>query len=252
MYKKANIGTNKLYIEELKQYFEDVDSFNTRDIAGFYRKYELELKPTTLNWRIYELVVKGVLERIGRGSFKIGKNKYFVPGLDHKIKSIHNKIRSELPFVEFCVWNTSLLNEFTLHTSDKHFTLVEVEKDSAESVSLLLKEKNNNIFFNPNSEILEQYIFNIFNPTIVKFLVSESPLQKVKKYSTVTLEKVLVDLYCDKDLFSFYQGREKSIIFKEAYEKYTVNNSKLLRYAARRGKKEEIENYINQIIGKYL
>lgn len=157
-----------------------------------------------------------------------------------------------MPFVEFCVWNTSLLNEFTLHTSDKHFTLVEVEKDSAESVSLLLKEKNNNIFFNPNSEILEQYIFNIFNPTIVKFLVSESPLQKVKKYSTVTLEKVLVDLYCDKDLFSFYQGREKSIIFKEAYEKYTVNNSKLLRYAARRGKKEEIENYINQIIGKYL
>ena len=60
---------------------------------------------------------------------------------------------------------------------------------------------------------------------------------------------MLVDLYCDVDLFQFYQGKEKGTIFKEAFSKYTINKSKLLRYASRRGKKEEIEKQTNQIIG---
>ena len=60
---------------------------------------------------------------------------------------------------------------------------------------------------------------------------------------------MLVDLYCDVELFQFYQGKEKNTIFKEAFSKYTINKSKLLRYASRRGKKEEIEKQTNQIIG---
>lgn len=142
------------------------------------------------------------------------------------------------------------MNELSLHQSNKHFILVEVEKDSAESVFLSLKEQNNKVFLNPNLEMLEQYISNITQPIIIKFLVSESPLQKIKKYKTITLEKVLVDIYCDEDLFFFYQGKEKRNIFNNAYEKYTINNTKLLRYASRRGRKEEIKNYLDKIIGK--
>lgn len=190
------------------------------------------------------------MERIGKGLFKIGISTIFIPNLDNKAKNIYNKIKTEFPFVDYCIWDTSILNEFSLHHTNKHFILVEVEKESAESVFLSLKEQNNKVFFNPNLEILEQYIFNISQPVIVKFLISEAPLQKIEDYNTVTLEKILVDLYCEEDLFNFYQGREKHTIFRTAYEKYTINNTKLLRYASRRGEKEEIENYTNQIIGK--
>lgn len=196
------------------------------------------------------MVKKGILERIGKGMFKIGKTWVFVPNMDNKTKTIFNKLQSEFSFSTFCVWNTSLLNEFSIHISNNHFTLVEVEKESMESVFLSLKEKYNAVFLNPNSNILEQYVFNANNPIIAKPLISEAPLQKIKKINTTTIEKVLVDLFCDENLFQFYQGRERNTIFKEAYTKYTINNTKLLRYASRRGKKEELEKYITQIIGK--
>lgn len=215
----------------------------------FYNEFEPNLKQTTLNWRIYDLVEKGVLERIGKGNFKVGQNTLFTPVLDKKSKTLYKKISSEYPYIEFCIWNTNLLNEFTLHQSNKHFTLVEIEKDTAESIYYFLKEENNNVFLNPDSNILENFIFNVNNPIIVKFLVSESPLQKIINYNTITLEKILVDVFCDEELFSIYQGREKHHIFKEAFEKYTINQTKLLRYSSRRGKRNEIENYINQIIG---
>ena len=80
-------------------------------------------------------------------------------------------------------------------------------------------------------------------------MISEAPLQIIKDYQTVTLEKMLVDVFCDEELFFIYQGKEMKSIFKEAFGKYSINTNKLLRYASRRGKKEEINKYINQIIG---
>jgi hypothetical protein len=36
-------------------------------------------------------------------------------------------------------------------------------------------------------------------------------------------------------------------IFKEAFEKYAISESKMLRYASRRRKKQELVIYLNQI-----
>ena len=193
------------------------------------------------------MVIKGVLERKGRGVYKIGKTTVFVPYLDNKTKTIYKKILSKFPYSTVCVWDTSLLNEFTLYFSDRHFTLIEVDKESIESVFYSMRENYDHVFLNPNNGILEQYVFNSTIPLIVKPLISEAPLQSISNTHTITIEKLLVDLCCDEDLFQFYQGSEKKRIFNEAYAKYTVNNNKLLRYASRRGRKEEIEKMINQI-----
>lgn len=239
----------RLHINKLKDCFGDQEYFKTDDIAKFYRSLEPDLKQATINWRVYYLVSKGVLERKGRGIFKIGKTTVFVPDLDNKTKSIYKKILSDFPYSTVCVWNMSLLNEFTLHISNNNLTLIEVDKESLESIFYSLRDKYNQVFLNPNNGILEKYVFNSKAPIIVQPLISEAPLQSNSNINTTTIEKILVDLFSDEDLFQFYQGREKKRIFKEAYAKYTINNNKLLRYASRRGKKDEIMKMINQING---
>lgn len=130
--------------------------------------------------------------------------------------------------------------------------MIEVDKESVEAIFYSLREKYSKVFLNPNNSILELYVSKTNDPIIVKPLISEAPLQSIGNINTITLEKILVDLFCDENLFQFYQGREKKILFNEAYTKYTVNKNKLLRYASRRGKKEEIEKMINQINGNYV
>ena len=236
-------------IEKLKSYFETKKDFNTSDIANFYRVDQPELKISTVNWRIYNLVQNGIIERVGKGVFRIGKNNYFYPELDLKLKTLHNKIQNQFPVISFCIWKNTFLDEFTRHHSSKNFTIIEAEKEVSESIYYFIKENNKFAFFNPSSHILEEFIFNIKDPIIIKSMISEAPLQIIKDYQTVTLEKMLVDVFCDEELFFIYQGKEMRSIFKEAFEKYSINTNKLLRYASRRGKKEEINKYINQIIG---
>lgn len=83
-------------------------------------------------------------------------------------------------------------------------------------------------------------------PVIVRNLVSESPLNVINEIPTVTIEKLLVDVFCDPE-FDFIKGSELTEVYVDAFYKYTVNMNRLLRYAARKGKKQEISNFINKI-----
>lgn len=195
------------------------------------------------------MVERGIIQRIGRGIFILGETLKFYPEIDISLKKKYKNIKTEFPFIDICVWDTSVFNEFSLHQTNRRFILIETEKEVTEPVFHFLKEQYINVFLDPNREVLEQYVYDILNPVIVIPLLSEAPLQMVNKIQTLTIEKMLVDLYCDVDLFDLFQGNEKNIIYSEAFKKYTINNSKLLRYASRRGKKEEIEKYITQIIG---
>jgi len=231
----------------LKSRFEAKKSFKTCDIALFYKQKEPNLHQTTLNWRIYHLVQQGILERLGRGVFRIGKNYVFMPEITSQQKSIYNKVSSLFPFSNFCIWNTFIINEFSLHQSNLNFTLVEVEKDCLQSVFYELKEIKKNVFIEPTTDIIDNYIAGVKNPIVVKTLITEAPIQKINEINTTTIEKLLVDLFCEKELFCAFQGKELRTIVEESFSKYSVNQSKIIRYANRRGKKEEFIYYMKRI-----
>ncbi|MDR0294822.1 MAG: hypothetical protein LBH91_01335 [Prevotellaceae bacterium] len=204
----------------------------------------------TIHWRIHSLVQKGVLQRVGRGKFRLGEPKAYIPEISLKLKSIYKKIHEEFPFTELCVWHTSIFNEFMRHQAGKFCYLIEVEKASAEAVFYFLKEEKITVFLNPNQEILDKYIPENKNICIIQALVSEAPTQKIGEICTISVEKMLVDIFCNKTLFATQQGAEMRTIFNEALGKYTVNQSKMLRYADRRKKKEGFSNYL-KTISKY-
>jgi len=241
------IGNKKLHIEQLEERFKKADYFTTKEISEFYLSFDPLVKKTTINWRVYALIQKGVLTRVGRAKFRLGSNTIFSPELNRKEKVIYNKLKSEFPFAEICVWNTKILNEFMQHQPGNFQIIVEVEKEVTQSVFYFLKELNYPVFIEPTEEILEKYLPIDKEAIIIKSLVSESPLQETGNIKTVTIEKLLVDIFSDTIVFSAQQGAELRAIFQEAFNKYTVNQSKMLRYASRRRKKESFQEYLNII-----
>jgi hypothetical protein len=186
------------------------------------------------------------LARIGRGKFQLGSSKIYLPEIYRKEKIIYNKLVAEFPFVDVCIWNTKILNEFMQHQSGNFQIIVEVEKEVTQSVFYFLKELNYPVFIEPTEEIIEKYLPTDKEAIIIKSLVSESPLQDLGNVKTVTIEKLLVDIFSDTVIFTAQQGAELSTIFNAVFSKYTVNQSKMLRYASRRRKKEAFTKYFYQ------
>jgi uncharacterized protein DUF6577 len=124
----------------------------------------------------------------------------------------------------------------------------QVEKDVMESVFYALKEKGKDVFLDPSEEILNKYVINTREPIIITRLTTEAPTQKIHNVVTPTLEKMLVDIFCNQTLFASYQGAELKRIFQAAFEKYNMSRAKMMRYSNRRSKKFELEELLEAVL----
>lgn len=107
--------------DEIIQHFMPMGLFKTSDIAAWFRESEPDLKDSTINWRVYELVKAGVLSRVSKGVFKVGKNRSYHPVADVKLKKLAKTIGKQFPFAEFCLWDTATINNFSQHLTAQGF-----------------------------------------------------------------------------------------------------------------------------------
>jgi hypothetical protein len=203
----------------------------------------------TIKVYLSKLKKAGRINNPSRGTYSIANKQTFNPEINQNLKKTFNKIQKEYPYVTFCIWNSSWLNDVMRHQPFKQYIVIEVEKEAAEQVFNSITGTSKNVFLNPDEEIFERYIANLDEVIIVKNLVSESPLIKINKIKIPTLEKLLVDMLIDKELFAAQQG-ELEFIFETAFDKYPINKLKMKRYALRRNREQEIERMLNSILAK--
>ncbi len=241
------MAETKLKIDSVAHHFKNKPVFDTKDIMALYLRTEKNVKPTTLNWRIHALVQLGVIQRVGRGKFTLEKDISFSCEVSALMKSIYIKLKKEFPFTGFCIWNTDVLNEFMVHQPAHFYLLIETEREAMDAVFYFLREMKKPVFFNPTEDFLDKYAYHENDVMIVRPIVSEAPTEIVEDVNTATLEKILVDIFCDNDLFHAQQGSELRTIFNEAFSKYAVNINKMLRYANRRAKKNSLIEFLETI-----
>ncbi len=232
----------KLHIEELKKVFGDKDYFQIADLHAFYQSFEASVPKSTVNWRINALVKENIIQRIGRGTYKYGSGNNFLPQISPKALKINTLMKSNFPYLKYLIWHIGEINLFAQHLINKDTYYVEVERDAVDAAFEQLREKYKYVLKVKTNEDL----FFGESVIIVRPLVTGSPYQLSNNVPTITIEKLLVDLFSDKE-FDFLQGYELTHIFTNAFSKYTINLDKLLRYASRKEKRTVIADYIKTI-----
>jgi len=234
--------------EAIIKFFKGNTEITTKQIANYFKQKEPEIKTSVINYRIIKLVENGILQRTGHGKYTIGKTNLYKPVVPDKLKRLYKKLKNKFPLLDFCIWNTSALNEFMIHQPLRYYILIETNREATEAVFNFIKEFNKNVFIEPDEKTIELYIADNNQSIIIKSLTTEAPIQNIDNVPTISIEKLLTDIFCDKYLYAAQQGKELLTIYTEAFNKYTINKSKLLRYAGRRRRKEQIKQYINDNI----
>ena len=195
------------------------------------------LSEKSLSQQLYRLLKTNRLERVRQGIYRLPVSLFAV---SEEIKQFNELLKKQFPYANFCFWSSDVLMPFMHHIPNLNFIYIDVENDVAESAFNFLKiNQTKLIFFRPNKEEFNRYIAGT-ETIIIRQLVSESPLQTVENVLVPTLEKVLVDIAGDVE-FDFMQGAEITYFYRNVMERHTINKRKLLRYASRRGRKEEVE-----------
>ena len=204
------------------------------------------MNPVTARQYLCSLAKDKELVRVGQGEYALPEKQEFSYNPPKKVVNLYNRLKAELPFTDFCIYDGSILNSIQHHLSINHVIYVETNRDAVETVFARLRDRHKNVYRQPNTAFMYDYVDLRSDCIIVKTLVTESPLMKVEGICVPTLEKMLIDTQKDAD-FDYLRGTESQYMFQLAFDLYTINTQRLLRYARRRNIEQETQELINLI-----
>lgn len=137
------------------------------------------------------------------------------------------------------------MGEFVSASLSPTFILIEVEKAYLNAAYEALSELSRKVFLNPDADDVKRYVSTHDRAIVVRPLVSEAPTVDVRSVTASSLEKLLVDAVVYADLYAGLQSHLTDL-FQKARDQYTLNESRLRRYARRRDRLSEIELYLTQ------
>jgi hypothetical protein len=217
------------------------------ELRRFYQTYEPRLKPSTFAWRIHDLKEKQLLTPVKQGIYMLSGKPFFHPTIVPLLKKLGQTVHSHFPNIAYCVWNTAWLSEWMIHQPGRFISLIEVEAATAESVFYGLKDQGySHVFLNPDARMLERYVYEERASIVIKTLVTKAPVTLENKIVVPTVEKMLVDLFIDRDLFAPFQGQELINIYNNIYRQHALNITTLLAYARRRGREKDLSDFIHK------
>lgn len=204
---------------------------------------------SSITWRLHQLKSKGLIQSSTYGQYSLDAKEEPEYSVSPALKRIFNKAKKEFPFLQMCAWDSRWFNSLMVHQQFRHYLVLEVEKDSTESVFNSLTDFSKKVFLNPTEEIFSHYISNFSEVIIVMPLLSEAPMVTQNGVVVAPYEKLLVDCLADKNLFAAQQG-ELEFIFSSVLSRYSINVNKLKRYARRRNQLERVNSIVNKISAK--
>lgn len=192
--------------------------FSRTQILETARKIDASFKETQLKFYVTDMLENNLIERVGHGIYSKKENTkeiYSYSNSDDVLR-IREIMKTEFPLINFCIWDLTILNEFVNHLIGHNHIIMEVEKDGIGFVYESLKERlKNTILMTPNAKELERYSTD--NDVYLINSISEAP---VRPDGTITLEKLIVDLFANKTLLKLLSKGDYPQALEEMFNKY--------------------------------
>ena len=164
---------------------------------------------------------------------------------DHTMQLI-DIISQAYPHVSFTVFETTLMNEFLNHLVAQNTVFIQAEKESNIFLFRFLQEQGyHDLLYRPSGKDFSLYW--VKDCIVVSDLISEAPILDDAPHS-ICLEKLLVDMYADKLISTTYSKAEFTKVLHLARSQYQVNTAKMLRYARRRNKEDDLANILEESV----
>jgi hypothetical protein len=185
---------------------------------------------------------------VGKGIYTVEQKQPFEPEADDMMNEIGSFLDHSHNHHDYNIWTTAWLNELIELQATSFLYVLEVNKASMEQVFFALRDSGDfsNVFINPDGMVIENYISELPQAIIVTPMISRAPITKVGGIVFPTLEKILVDLFCDPKLYFAYQGRQLVKLFEASLSKYVINYSRLFNYAKRRHREDTLKDFLHE------
>lgn len=228
---------NRLLIKGI----DEDKSYTHKEIVREMLKEKPEMSENSIQWVLNDLCRTGQIIHEGYNSYMLPGDKTraeYVPQYSDIACELTEKISGKYPAVKFTVFETALMNDFLNHLVAQNTIFVQCEKEISDYIFRFLQEEGyKDLLYKPSKK--DYYYYWSKNIIVITDMISEAPV-KSHDVHAITIEKLLVDIYCDKIIKTSYSLSEYPVVLTRAVDMYNVDLTRLYRYARRRNKENEI------------
>lgn len=232
-----------------KSYYEgllDVTRFTRKELLESFRMAGYMLSEASFYKKVEELVKSGQIIRVGRNVYSLPDDKRLI--YEYKYSELAEEVAQEMaqqyPYVNFSIFEFVQLNDFVNHLIAHNVIFLSVEAEIMDFVFETLRDKYpGKVLINPTVEIYHQYWSD--NMIVLGKLTTEAPKGQKASWHT-KLEKLLVDIMAEPLLLASISRAEYPHIYKDAFDRYIVDENGLFRYASRRKVAKKIKELIRK------
>lgn len=229
----------------IQEAFAQKEVFQTKDLSSLLGRIYPELSEKTIAWKINQLKNEKIIFQVGRGLYSQAFMPEFELSLSLKSKRFCNKIEKKT--TKLIIWDTSVLDNLLQRTSEKSWIFILAPKTDLENLFSELQHFSKPVFLNPDREVTSRYVLPQSEAVILLPSISQMPTTAQNDFIVPTIEAILVNIWLDFERYFQPLGYDLKTLFETSFKKYNINRSKLLRYAARRDKREAIEEFIDTL-----
>jgi hypothetical protein len=191
-------------------------------------------------WAANNLIRKGKAVRLARGCYALSRKKVFKPRLTAASLPLAEDISSAFPLLPFSLFDSAWCASFMEMQPFASLVSVEVDRSALDAVLSFLLGRHLPVFLKSDKAAYLRYGNAEVSYVLGRALKSSPLVDTDSMASLAALEKILVDLVADKDIYPQYQGEELLNIYRNSTGEYQVNFSRMLKYAATRGRRGEV------------
>jgi hypothetical protein len=188
-----------------------------------------EVKDTTVNQYLSSMKKNGKIFSAGRGWYSSISDAF---QLDTQIiEKPASFVSTKFPLLQFTAWSTGQLQAYSHHMMTRFCLFIFTHSEAIGPLSNTLKDNGYTTYANPQMRDVEKFVdLTQPNVVVVRGSVSREPHQG----HFASAEKILVDLFLEKDRLSLMDTGEYCRILRNILTSSRINISGMLQYAERR------------------
>ena len=221
--------------------------YSNQELIKLLKSDYPHMRETSCHWAVCGMLKGGDITKIARNVYvvqNLREKPVYRPTYSELAAKLIAQISDKFPSVHFTVFETALMNDFLNHLVAQNTVFVQAEKDISIFIFRFLQELGYaHLLYKPNKADYALYWEK--DCIVVTDMISEAPLSASAPHE-ICLEKMLVDMYCDKLISSAYSKSEYPEVLKQAMETYHIESTKMMRYARRRGRENEMKKILEE------
>ena len=217
-------------------------TITTAEIVNDLVQIYPEVNKNTIIWNLNEMIKCGDIVRIGRGKYLFSNEpcREFTMPIYDDVKKVIDMISNQFKYVKIVLMDSKWLSDYLVQQPFSTVVKIEVNAPAVDAVVNLLRKGGWKAF--STSEIVDaDKYFSETRIFVIDKIRFNNPTKKYENNIFIAkLEKVMVDVACEYEVFKQYQGWELENFYTNVTEKCAVNFSTVIKYASSRGRKEQI------------